>query len=410
MARILIAAIGSHGDVAPLTGVGVRLRQAGHQVTIAAFDRFSSLITASGLHFRGVAQPDTTAQDADVNVTKGLAEFLAPSGMRSLGAAIISAVQDVTTDILLLSPFSELAGHPLAEAKSIPSMGIRLQPCSATSQFPPATLGAWSAGGAGNRLASHAGAWLVDRLYGGVVAGFRRELDLPKVSADKSRKNRTESKWTVLHGFSTYVVPRPLDWRPGLEVAGYWWPETDPQWRPAPELTDFLAAGDPPVYFGFGSTMTSAADAARLSELVRGAVHLAGVRGIVQTGWAGINADDDDILSVDELPHSWLFPRMAAVVHHCGAGTTAAGLRAGVPTVAVPGLGDQPFWAARLRNLGLSTDTIPQRALTTERLSEAIRAATTDQELKDRGRRAANVVGAEDGAAYAVAAIDRLLG
>ncbi|BAY00142.1 putative glycosyl transferase [Mycobacteroides stephanolepidis] len=413
MARIVIAAIGSHGDVAPLTGVGVRLRQAGHQVTVAAFDRFSSLISDSGLCFRGIAEPGAPSQDADVNVTKGLAEFLAPRGMRSLGDAMLSAVQDLAADILLLSPFCELAGHPLAEAKGIPSMGIRLQPCSATAQFPPATLGAWSAGAAGNRLASHAGARLVDRLYGGVVAGFRRDLGLPKVSASKSRKNRTQSKWTILHGFSTYIVPRPPDWRPGLEVAGYCWPETDPQWQPTPELTDFLQAGDPPVYFGFGSTMTSAADAARLSELVRGAVHQAGVRGIVQTGWAGINPnddDDDDILTVGELPHSWLFPRMAAVVHHCGAGTTAAGLRAGVPTVPVPGLGDQPFWAGRLRNLGLSTGTIPQRALTTERLSEAIRAATTDQELKDRVRRAADVIGAEDGAACAVATIDRLLG
>lgn len=410
MARIVIAAIGSHGDVAPLTGVGVRLHQAGHHVTVAAFDRFSSLISASGLHFRGIAEPGAPARDADVNVTKSLAEFLAPRGMRSLGDAMLSAVQDVAADVLLLSPFCELAGHPLAEAKNIPSVGIRLQPCSATAEFPPATLGAWSVGAAGNRLASHAGAWLVDRLYGGVVADFRRELGLPKVSASKSRKSRTESKWTVLHGFSTHVVPRPPDWRPGLEVTGYWWPETDPQWQPAPELINFLDAGDPPVYFGFGSTMTSVADAARLSELVRGAVHQAGVRGVMQTGWTGINADDDDILTVGELPHSWLFPRMSAVVHHCGAGTTAAGLRAGVPTVAVPGLGDQPFWAGRLRDLGLSTGTIPQRALTTERLAEAIRASITDHELKDRVRRAASVIGAEDGAACAVAAIDRLLG
>lgn len=410
MARIVIAAIGSHGDVAPLTGIGTRLRQAGHHVTLAAYERFNSLISNAGLDFRGIPEPATPSENADVNVTKELAEFLAPRGMRSLGTALLSAIHDVPADILLLSPFSELAGHPLAEAKGIPSMGIRLQPCSATAEFPPATLGSWSAGAVGNRLASHAGAWLVDHLYGGVVSGFRRDLGLPKASTRQLRRNRSESEWPVLHGFSPHIVPRPQDWRRGLEVTGYWWPEADPQWQPSPALVDFLTAGDPPVFIGFGSTLTSAAQAARMSELVREALRRAGMRGIVQTGWAGINADDDGVVTVGELPHNWLFPRMAAVVHHCGAGTTAAGLRAGAPTVAVPGLGDQPFWARRLRDLGLSAGTIPQRTLTVERLADAIRTAITDQELQDRIRRVADLIAAEDGATEAVMTVDRLLG
>ncbi|WP_078314689.1 glycosyltransferase [Mycobacterium sp. D16Q16] len=409
MARVVIAAIGSQGDVAPLTGVGTRLRQAGHHVTLAAYERFSSLISNCGLDFRGIAGPATPSENADVNITKELTEFLAPRGMRSLGTALLNAIHDVPADILLLSPFSELAGHPLAEAKGIPSIGVRLQPWSATAEFPPATLGAWSAGTAGNRLASHAGAWLVDRLYGGVVSGFRRDLGLPKASTGQLRRRRSESEWTVLHGFSPNIVPRPSDWRSGLKVAGYWWPEADPQWQPSPVLVDFLAAGDPPVFIGFGSTMTSAAHAVRLSELVREVLRRVGMRGIVQTGWAGINADDDGLLTVGELPHSWLFPRTSAVVHHCGAGTTAAGLRAGVPTVAVPGLGDQPFWAQRLRDLGLSAGTIPQRALTIERLADAIRAASIDQELTRRSRRVADLIAAEDGAADVVMTVDQLL-
>lgn len=409
MARIVIAALGSHGDVAPLTGVGIRLHRAGHYVTLAAYDRFKSLVTDCGLDFRGVAEPGAPTGDADVNVTRGLAEFLAPRGMRALGSALLTAIQDAPADILLLSPFSELAGHPLAEAKDIPSAGIRFQPFSATAEFPPAALGAWSAGPAGNRRASHAGAWLVDHLYGGVVARFRRDLGLSKISAGKLREIRSESNWTVLHGFSPHILPQPSDWRPGLEVCGYWWPHTDSRWQPSTPLVDFLAAGAPPVFVGFGSTMTSAAQAQRLSELVRAALRRACVRGIVQSGWAGINADDEDVLTVSEVPHSWLFPQMAAVVHHCGAGTTAAGLRAGVPTVAVPGLGDQPFWAGRLRELGLSADTIPQRVLTVERLAQAIRAAVTDRTLMERTRRVADVIGAEDGATRVVSAVDRLL-
>jgi sterol 3beta-glucosyltransferase len=155
--------------------------------------------------------------------------------------------------------------------------------------------------------------------------------------------------------------------------------------------------------------MTSAKQAEHISELARSALRKAGMRGIVQSGWAGINAGDDDVLTVDEVPHSWLFPRLAAVVHHCGAGTTAAALRAGVPAIAVPGLGDQPFWARRLRDLGLSADTIPQRALTVEHLADAIRTAVTDPQLKDRTRRIADILTIEDGAAQVVSTVDQLL-
>lgn len=410
MADIVIAALGSHGDVAPLTGVGARLQQAGHRVTLTAYDRFASLVRNCGIGFRGVSEPRESSDEADVDVTRALFQFLAPRGMRSLGTALLTALQDAPADILLLSPFSELAGHPLAEAKGIPSAGIRFQPYSATADFLPATLGGWSAGPTGNRLASRAGAELIDRFYGGVTAGFRRDFGLPKVSARRLREQRTKAGWTVLHGFSPHIVPRPAGWRPGLEICGYWWPQTDPQWRPAAALVDFLRAGPPPVYVGFGSTMTSAKQSEHISQLVRSALRRAGVRGIVQAGWAGINVDDENTLTVTEVPHRWLFPHVAAVVHHCGAGTTAAGLRAGVPTVAVPGLGDQPFWARRLRDLGLSADTVPQRTLTVERLAAAIRTAVTDPGIKTRARRISDLLAAEDGAAHVVSSVDRLLG
>ncbi|WP_016887653.1 glycosyltransferase [Mycobacteroides abscessus] len=410
MADIVIAALGSHGDVAPLTGVGVRLQQAGHRVTLTAYERFASLVRNCGIGFRGVFEPRESSDEADVDVTRALFQFLAPQGMRSLGTALLTALQDTPADILLLSPFSELAGHPLAEANGIPSAGIRFQPYSATADFHPATLGGWSAGPTGNRLASRAGAELIDRLYGGVTAGFRRDFGLPKVSARRLREQRTKAGWTVLHGFSPHIVPRPTGWRPGLEICGYWWPQTDPQWRPPATLVDFLRAGPPPVYVGFGSTMASAKQSEHISQLVRSALRRAGMRGIVQAGWAGINVGDETTLTVTEVPHRWLFPHVAAVVHHCGAGTTAAGLRAGVPTVAVPGLGDQPFWARRLRDLGLSADTVPQRTLTVERLAAAIRTAVTDPGIKIRARRIADLLDAEDGAAHVVSSVDRLLG
>jgi UDP:flavonoid glycosyltransferase YjiC (YdhE family) len=155
--------------------------------------------------------------------------------------------------------------------------------------------------------------------------------------------------------------------------------------------------------------MTSSEQAVRISEIVREALLRAGARGVVQSGWAGLDASADGVLTVGEVPHGWLFPQTAAVMHHCGAGTTAAGLRAGVPTVAAPGLGDQPFWARRLDELGLSAATIPQRALTVERLAAAIHTAVSDEALQDRTRQIAEVLTAEDGAAQAVRVVDELL-
>jgi sterol 3beta-glucosyltransferase len=389
----------------------VRLQDAGHDVVIAAFTPFAELITNSGLRFHEIADGvDIDGDLDDLDPEKGIAAFLAPNGMRELGNAVLSTLRDEPADILLLSPFSELAGHPLAEAKGIPSVGVRLQPLSATAAQPPAVPGGWSAGAAGNRLASGAGAWALDRLYGRVIAGFRRDLGLPKTSARMLRRQRTQAQWPVLHGYSPTIVARPTDWRAGLDVVGYWWPAgPSADWRPPAELTDFLGAGPAPVFVGFGSTMVAARDAERLSEEIRDGLRRAGVRGLVQAGWARLGVSDDDVLTIGEIPHDWLFPRMAAVAHHCGAGTVAAGRRAGVPTIAIPGLGDQPFWARRLYELGASTAPIPQRRLNAERLAEAVNTAITDHQIRDTARELADRIAGEDGAARVVATVESLI-
>lgn len=139
----------------------------------------------------------------------------------------------------------------------------------------------------------------------------------------------------------------------------------------------------------------------RLGELAVRALRQAGVRGIVQAGWAGLAApdgDDDDTLLVGDVPHALLFPRTAAVVHHAGAGTTAAALRAGVPSVPVPFTADQPFWARRVAALGAGTEPVPAAALTADRLAEAIRRAVEEPSYREHAAVAAARLGSEDGA------------
>lgn len=415
MATIAIIAIGSRGDVAPLTGVGVRLRQAGHRVIVVAFQAFAELVMGCGLEFRGLAEElaDTSADLSDVSArqaAKAMAAFLSPRGMRMLGDRVLAAVRDEPVDALLLSPFAELAGHPLADALAVPGIGVRLQPFSATADHPPAVLGAWSAGRFGNRATARIGEAMIDGLYGKAVNHFRAQLGLPTAPARALRRRRTDARWPILYGYSPMVLPRPADWRPGIDVVGYWWPERATGWQPPTELVEFLDAGPPPVVIGFGSTVNSRAEAQKLSALVAQAVRGAGARAVIQAGWAGLDFSGDDVIAVGEVPHDWLFAQAAAVVHHCGAGTAAAGLRAGVPSIAAPGpYGDQSFWARRLFDLGVSPPPIPQRRLSADNLGEAIHAVLSDNSFGDQAAKMAAAIAAEDGAGRVLATVDRVL-
>jgi sterol 3beta-glucosyltransferase len=137
--------------------------------------------------------------------------FMAPRGQRALGRSVVAAVRDVPADILLLSPLAESAGHQLAEVKQIPSIGVRLQPLSMTAAYPPVALGPPSLGGVGNRIAGRLSTATLDRVYNHAVADLRADLDLPKLSARRLRRRRTEDRGPILYGYSPTVVPRPAD-------------------------------------------------------------------------------------------------------------------------------------------------------------------------------------------------------
>lgn len=338
VATIVIGSYGSRGDIMPLTDVGSRLRELGHRVVMTSNGELDAEARACGLEVRGLSiDIDADLEGGGANALKVALEVVKPAGFKRLGNAFLDAVSDVDADLVMLTPFTELPGHALAEARGIPSIGLRFQPISATSEYPPSLLGAWSAGAVGNRAAGGLAAAAVDRIYGGAVRDFRDRLGLPRRSARALRRQRTAEEWPILNGYSPTVLPRPADWRPGIEVAGYWWSQHHESWTPPQELIDFLAAGPPPAFVGFGSLMVPAAERERLSRVVREAALASGLRLIVQAGGAGLVVPNDEhTLTIGAAPYDWLFDWVAAVVHSCGAGTTAAGLRAGVPRSASP--------------------------------------------------------------------------
>ena len=170
------------------------------------------------------------------------------------------------------------------------------------------------------------------------------------------------------------MIPKPNDWGRHIDVAGFYFLNLASSYTPDPELEAFLRDGPPPVYIGFGSIVVD--DPNAMTEMIFEAVKLSGVRALVSKGWGGLGADDlgkpDEVYMLGNVPHDWLFEHVSSVVHHGGAGTTAAGIKAGKPTIVVPFFGDQPFWGAMIARANAGPDPIPYKQLTAEKLAEAI--------------------------------------
>jgi UDP:flavonoid glycosyltransferase YjiC (YdhE family) len=192
-------------------------------------------------------------------------------------------------------------------------------------------------------------------------------------------------------------------------VTGYWFLEQPASWQPPAALVDFLASGPPPVYVGFGSMSNQ--NAQEVAQLVVNALSQVEARGILLSGWGGLSElqESDTIYSLDFAPHDWLFPQMALVIHHGGAGTVATSLCAGVPMVVVPFLPDQLFWGQRIHELGAGPQPIMRQELTVERLVETIRTTIRDPEMKLRARTLGQRIRAEDGVTRAVNVIHNYL-
>ncbi|MGO1056112.1 glycosyltransferase [Crossiella sp. CA198] len=414
--RVVIMTVGTRGDVAPFLGLGVRLHAAGHEVTVATQQSSAELVTGAGLAFRplpGDMKADMASADGQRWTKAGATLRAIPAQLRlgkrfmiGMGQAVLAAAAGA--EVLLLARAPMMHGYLAGQALGIPTVGLELWPSVPTGDFPLPLFGDRNFGRWGNRNL-HQPVLFAPTPFDADFKGFCREIGLPPVGIGRIRRTMlADERWPILHGYSPLVVPRPADWRPGAEVAGYWWQPTPPEWRPAPELADFLAAGAPPVFIGLGSMASGEGE--RLSGIVAEAARQAGVRAVVQAGWAGLSAAGDDVLTVGDIPHDWLFPRMAALVQHAGAGTTGAVLRAGVPTVPVPVAFDQPFWAGRLARLGISPGALPFKRLAAPALAERIRQAVGEPAFADRARVLGERVRAEDGAAPVLRVLEELAG
>ncbi|ENH74210.1 UDP-sugar-dependent glycosyltransferase 52 [Fusarium oxysporum f. sp. cubense race 1] len=209
--------------------------------------------------------------------------------------------------------------------------------------------------------------------------------------------------------WSESLLPKPFDWPSHLNITGFSFLPLAHSYTPPPDLVEFLEIGPIPIYVGFGSIVVD--DPQALTQLIFQAIEIAGVRAIVSKGWGGVGAGGDvpdGVYLIGNCPHDWLFQRVSVVVHHGGAGTTAAGIAAGQPTVIIPFFGDQPFWSQMVARAGAGPTSVPFKELTAEILAESITLAL-QPEVQEVAQEMAGHIAEEDGAVQAAMDItDRL--
>lgn len=422
--RLTILTLGSRGDVQPYVALARGFREAGHRVRLATHAEFRPFAEAEGVDFaclegdpRGIL---ATPEGQELMASGGNPFVLLRQFVRLIEPLAVKSVRDgyaacQDADAIIFS-MTACFGSWIAERLRIPSCAAYCLPLTPTRAFTSTAfpdLPAWFPWGKGLycRLTFLLGGLLLGEPLREAVNKARQEvLGMPPLPFGDVPWRSFPPGHPYLYGYSPTVLPKPADWDGAKHVTGYWFLDHAKTFRPPAGLLDFLDAGPPPVYVGFGSMNTNDSDEA--TNLIADALRRAGQRGVLTTGWGGLKPTgiSDDVYHLESAPHDWLFPRMAAVVHHGGAGTTAAGLRAGVPSVIVPFMSDQPFWARRVLELGAGPPPIPRKRLTAERLAEAIRTAVTDQDLQSRARDLGARIQEEDGVGQAVEAFHRHLG
>ena len=417
--KITIIAIGSRGDVQPLVALGLGLKSNGHDIVVATHAIFEDVVRGNGLGFFLIkADPKKTlesraGQEALKSGSNPLrswinfSQMVKPSFIQT-GLDCLNACEG--SDLIVYSPFSKFFALHVSEKLNIPTVAAFLAPAHSTARIPSFLSPTQrNLGGMLNLLS-----WKIYELmtwlpYRGITNELRRKyLDLAPLGITSFQTER-KKKSLVLYGISPSVFPKPPDWGENIKVTGYWFLEDEAGWSPPVELEEFLSGGKPPVYVGFGSMTLH--DPQSVTKMVLKALKLSNQRGVILNGWGSLGCRDlpDSVIRLDWAPHDWLLHRMAAVVHHGGAGTTAAVLRAGKPSVPVPFFVDQPFWGRRVYELGVGPKPIPFNKLSAEGLAASINLAVNSSEIRRNASELSERIRAEKGVANAVEEIQNLL-
>ena len=417
--HVVILALGSRGDVQPFIALALALQERGHRVTVAAAADYGSLAAAYDVPFAPLG--GYVAELMNMELVNELLDgahnplYFARAFLGELAPLLTTILADCwqiaqQADLLIVSTLGLYLGLDLVEKRPCPLVAVHFHPLLAVPDrahvnFPSAPP--WLPLAASYHQVTH---WLgrhgLWQLLGPLLNRARRTvLQLPPLSP-WARYRRAQQPVPTLFAYSPTVAPLPsrTPLPPATAITGYWFLPQPPAWQPPAPLLDFLAAGAPPVVITFGSIL-GGRDPDAMTQLLVDALVQSGQRGLIYRGWGDLGNIKlpPTVLAIEATPHDWLFARCAAVVHHGGAGTTAATLRAGLPSVVVPVFGDQLLWADRLQALNVAPPPLPRRQLTVANLAAAMGQAVTNPTFQANAQSRQRTLQAEAGTACAVA-------
>jgi UDP:flavonoid glycosyltransferase YjiC (YdhE family) len=439
--NIVIQVVGSRGDVQPFVALGKVLKDTyGHRVRLATHPNFKDFVQENGLEFFSIGGDPSQLMafmvknpglmpgfrsllSGDVGQRRrDVAEYIQGcwrSCYRTGDGMSFRATDDDVSELSGKDLGSELAARPFvadciianppsfahvhcAEKLGIPLHIMFTMPYSPTQAFPHPLANIQSSN-ADPQLTNYISYAMIEVLswqgLGDIINRFRAKcLGLDPVSLIWAPGMLQRLKVPHTYCWSPALIPKPKDWGPHISISGFYFLNLASNYTPAPDLQAFLDAGPPPVYIGFGSIVLD--DPNAMTELIFEAVRKTGRRVLLSKGWGGMGADElripDGVFMLGNVPHDWLFKHVSCVVHHGGAGTTAAGITAGRPTLIVPFFGDQPFWGAMVARAGAGPDPISHKQLTADKLADAINFCLKPESL-ERAKELASKIAAEQG-------------
>lgn len=401
--RITMITIGSTGDVRPYIILGRELKARGHDVAICAFSTFEQMVCREGLRFKPLRGDVKELMGFLMNGSTGVG-FLkqARDGLLNLIDPLLEDMEAAVEDAeAIIGNYLGQVNQSLAEINRVPYVQTQFFPMDQNREAPIASAPGQKVGWMWNLASYRLGHLLVSALEKYYLTEWRAEHGMAK------RKLATTPQYElyghivpVLYAISPLIMPRPSEWGANIHMTGYWLGKTDLDFTPSPEMQAFLDKGEKPIYIGFGSMVN--AEMKETLDVVLEAIRISGVRAILSTGWGGVEIPArEDIFVAEYVPHDWLFQQVSAVVHHGGAGTTAAGILAGCPTLVIPFGGDQPFWAQRVEKLGIGPKSIARDKLNVSRLAKALTDLTTTQRYRVAVNELAIRLRKEDGVGHA---------
>ncbi|CAM6119336.1 unnamed protein product [Calypogeia fissa] len=419
--QIVMLIVGTRGDVQPFVAIGKHLQEYGHRVRLATHTNFREFVMTAGLEFYPLGgDPKVLAGYMVKN--KG---FL-PSGpgeiqvqrkqIKAIINSLLPACVETDTESGNAFPFRAQAiianppayGHVhVAEYLQVPLHIFFTMPWTATSQFPHPLSRVKSS--AGYRMSYQVVDSLIWWGIRSMINDFRKKKLKLRPITYLSGTQGSISELPTGYIWSPHLVPKPRDWGPLVDVVGFCFLDLAQDYKPPKDLMQWLKAGPPPIYVGFGSLPV--VDPKGMTEIIVKALEVTEQRGIIYKGWGGMGdlaIVPENIFLIEDCPHDWLFKQCKAVVHHGGAGTTAAGLKAACPTTVVPFFGDQPFWGEQINKKGVGPPPIAVDQFSLDKLVKAIQYMLQD-EVKQKAEELAKAMENEDGIEGAVQAFHKHL-